>query len=614
MNRRLIVVVSMVILTTVVAGITSASSGAAGRSPDPATYGMRTNGAYLSESRLRQSESEVGSSINWFVAMAGRQTPADMRGSVFGQLKQKNAVLPTVSDRMNLVMTVPLAFGRERAKTDAGRRAIRTSLLETARGNWDSDFETVAETLVNGGYPDAVIRLGHEFTGSWYPWSAQGNEDAYIAAYRRVHDVMQAISPDFRFEWNAARNTFVEFGPPAYPGDDYVDVIGLDVYYEPWKGDKGSFDDALWQRRYRSILTAHQRFAADHGKPVSYAEWANGGVDEPAFIRAMHGWFASLPKSGPGSLLYQAYFNATKAAYDLDRYPNSKRTFIELFGGAGGGHAESPASTLSSGSSNRPGPIVVNVDPNSGNPVDPESGNPAPAQNPTPAPAPGTSEAAPSIPTVTVPGSVNAVKDQPVIIDIQSTGTTHQWWKKDGPGIVNWADRTATDAEATFRRAGTYRLAVKARNGNRSTVDFVTVQVSESSGGSSGGSPQPPSTAPPAPSGTPTPTGGQPTLAIRNATAAEGSVLVFKLVLDKASSTDVTVSLATASITAKSGSDFTKRTAEVTIPAGETRAWIGVRTKTDSLDEPAEDLRMKIVEISGASAERNSAKGTIKAG
>ncbi len=332
----------------------------------PATLGQRPSGGFLDADRLAKAERELDAQINWYVAMAGRQSPADMKGSVYGQLRNGQAVLPTIADRMNLVMTVPLAFGKQTANTKAGRDDIRSRLLATASGNWDDDFRQVGEALVAGGYGDAVIRLGHEFTGGWYPWSAQGNADAYVAAYRQVHQVLRSVSPQFTFEWNAARNTFIEHGPPAYPGDAYVDIVGLDVYYEPWKGDK-AFTDDYWQRRYQRVLEAHQQFAAERGKPVSYAEWGNGGVDEPAFIEAMHGWFASLPASGPGSLLYHSYFNVSKDLYNLDAYPRSKATYLRLFGGGGDASADSPSGLV-------------------GNQPDP--GNPSPSPDPEPDPQP----------------------------------------------------------------------------------------------------------------------------------------------------------------------------------------------------------------------------------
>ena len=91
---------------------------------------------------------------------------------------------------------------------------------------------------MDAGYEDAIIRLGHEFDGDWAPYSARDNADAYVAAFRHVHDVMTAESPAFRFDWTSMVPDFLEYGPAAYPGDDVVDIIGIDVYWRDAEPDQ----------------------------------------------------------------------------------------------------------------------------------------------------------------------------------------------------------------------------------------------------------------------------------------------------------------------------------------------------------------------------------------
>ena len=60
----------------------------------------------------------------------------------------------------------------------------------------------------------------------------------------------------------------------AYPGDAYVDMIGMDVYDQSWVPDY-----QVPAARWRSFINgdwslAWQRsFAASHRKPVSFPEW-----------------------------------------------------------------------------------------------------------------------------------------------------------------------------------------------------------------------------------------------------------------------------------------------------------------------------------------------------
>lgn len=822
MRKSFPVVLSVALLASLLGILIPSASDAAGRSLDPATFGMRPSGSFLKQDRLDQYEAELGGQINWYVGMAGRQSPADMKGSVYGQLRHRDAVLPTVADRMNLVMTVPLAFGKQTAKTEQGREIILGKLTETASGAWDDDYRTVAESLVAGGYPDAVIRLGHEFTGGWYPWSAQGNEEAYIAAYRHVHSVLRSVSADFRFEWNSARNTFVEYGPPAYPGDAYVDVVGLDIYYTPWKGDK-AFTQELWLKRYYAVLVAHQEFAKAHGKPVAYSEWANGDVDKPEFISAMFNWFVSLPSSGPGSLLYHAYFNVNQRGYDLDNHPKSKDIFIDLFGGHGNTGAPSPAKTLV------PVPVDGTVQPVvlPANPVTPteeppvnvidqptstqnpsgqftlfdqqvthkadsyatfdfaeldnwrspvdyttgstfvrldfmskpsdrevqviacmwrdrfkqekclglgkftepglhylelksaerwwkkaswswdrpieyvrlmvkdvqtgkllnnarcgtvcytgddladhtpmafdaeliittkghnfevpsdwagcptqwggvcagNGGGPTPpTTTPTTSPTtqttvnqptttvPETTTSLAALPTLDAPAEITVPVRQQVTIDIDTDATTYSWWKVRGPGGLKWVDRKVEDVEVEFLTVGVYHLAIKVNKNGRLSRARVKVNVVD-------GTPQTTTTTPATPvttipgttptTGSPVTTspgpvdGNLPKMSVRTAKATEGSVLVFKVVIDRKVDYNIIATVQTFDVSAVAGEDYQARTLEVMIPAGETKAFIGIPTLSDGVNEGTEEMRLKVMEANGVVLEIPGAKGRI---
>ena len=111
----------------------------------------------------------------------------------------------------------------------------------------------------------------------------------------------------------------------AYPGDAYVDIIGLDVYDKgipvAWNSATKSWVDP--DRRVELGRCTNLRFQRDfaiaHGKQVSYPEWGLSGVnatddlgvggDNPTFIQGMYDWMNGLPASGPGSLAYHSYFN-----------------------------------------------------------------------------------------------------------------------------------------------------------------------------------------------------------------------------------------------------------------------------------------------------------------
>lgn len=308
----------------------SACGSSSGETPDD-TLGMRVGGGLFDLESFEAVEAELGVPIRYTVQFTGRQTQKDMNGSAFGLLAAADAELPTVADRVELSITVPLAFGQAKARTQDGRAEIAQNLQSVIDGEHDDAYRRVGARLVEAGYADAIIRLGHEFNGAWAPWASRTNEELYIAAFRHVHDVLTEESPDFRFDWTAMRTGWEEWGEVAYPGDDYVDIIGMDVYWRT--EDLGSWSTDSWQSGYIPILRSHHRFAVERNKPVSYPEWGVVGAESPEFVLAMHDWLATLPDEGPGQLLYHAYFN-TKGEYALGNYPKTYDVFVELFGTA----------------------------------------------------------------------------------------------------------------------------------------------------------------------------------------------------------------------------------------------------------------------------------------
>ncbi len=234
-------------------------------------------------------------------------------------------------------ITVPLNVGSSNARTATGVSQIRNGLIKVARGDFDAHYRKIARDMINAGFANAIIRLGHEGDFLGYPYSFRGGNQAhYISAFRHVHNVLLSVSgAQFLFDYTN-NGGFLNYGALGYPGDAYVDIIGLDFY-----------DKAPWPN-IQAKLQAHLDFAISHGKPVSYPEFgldhpagcANsnpdfcGKGDHPAFIQNVFDWLDNLPNSGPGSLVYANYFNGSSTAntHNLNRYPNSKSKFKQLFG------------------------------------------------------------------------------------------------------------------------------------------------------------------------------------------------------------------------------------------------------------------------------------------
>lgn len=118
-----------------------------------------------------------------------------------------------------------------------GTRAIQPqwTLASIINGHHDEVIDDTAATIADWGHPVA-IRLAHEMNGWWYPWSEQvnGNQPGeYVAMWRHVHSRF-ALAGAHNVIWIWSPNaTFVGAQPMAevYPGDAYVDWVGLVAYY-----------------------------------------------------------------------------------------------------------------------------------------------------------------------------------------------------------------------------------------------------------------------------------------------------------------------------------------------------------------------------------------------
>jgi hypothetical protein len=221
------------------------------------------------------------------------------------------------------VMSVPLLLSNDRG------------FAPVIDGEVDFAFRKLAENVRDMGRPQQVIiRLGWEHNGSWYPWSAVKDPDGYRNAYRHVVQVMRAVVPDLRFDWTTDFQSHSLFDwRSAYPGDDVVDILSMDVYDEYHKG----WDDML---NAQAGLLAFRAFAQAHAKPEAYPEWGcstarNGYGDNPEFVEHFYEWVVS----GSPNVLYQAYWNTYLGGPDASifgdrsgRAPLAATKYKELFG------------------------------------------------------------------------------------------------------------------------------------------------------------------------------------------------------------------------------------------------------------------------------------------
>jgi mannan endo-1,4-beta-mannosidase len=98
-----------------------------------------------------------------------------------------------------------------------------------------ADFANAAKDA-NGNLIPIIFRPWHEFDGQWFWWGKPHcTADEFKSLYRftvtylrdslHVHNFIYAFSPDCRFE---TEDQYLE----RYPGNEYVDIVGMDNYWD----------------------------------------------------------------------------------------------------------------------------------------------------------------------------------------------------------------------------------------------------------------------------------------------------------------------------------------------------------------------------------------------
>ncbi|MEV8506231.1 glycosyl hydrolase [Actinoplanes sp. NPDC051475] len=225
------------------------------------------------------------------------------------------------------------------------------SMAQCAAGEYHDKWTTFGHTLTDAGLGSSIIRLGWEMNGSWFRWGGDKAhpEDAprhaleYKNCFRQVVTAVHEVAPDLKFDWNVNRGQ--SDGIPdtsdlqnvAYPGDAYVDIIGVDTY-DSWVDWNWAINDP------EQGLNAWLTFAKKHGKKLSVPEWglytttfddgtpAPGHGDQPGYIQHMYDFF----KDNAADIAYEAYFSnpgndGRNSLSDPVQMPMSSAKYQELY-------------------------------------------------------------------------------------------------------------------------------------------------------------------------------------------------------------------------------------------------------------------------------------------
>jgi len=263
--------------------------------------------------------------------LSGASGPAALDGSLAAMRGEPLGIIGTWGDtddnaqRQHAV--APALAGWDGAVSVAvGALVAGETWAQAADGAFEARWRDAVRALAaaRAGKGLTFIQIAHEMNGDWMAWSVtSSNFEAFKAAWRRYAAIIRAEFPAARIVFTANAGTASDIGIPAmWPGDDVVDVYGVDLY-TGWAPLDSRAD---WEAHFLDAelgdsprgLGAHQAFARAHGKPLAFPEWGlraddPSGSDHPDFIANMHTFMsthAAAPGVDPaGRVIFDVYFN-----------------------------------------------------------------------------------------------------------------------------------------------------------------------------------------------------------------------------------------------------------------------------------------------------------------
>lgn len=141
---------------------------------------------------------------------------------------------------------------------------VDSSLTLISKGEFDYYIKSWAKGIVSYGKP-IFLRLGHEMTNPWYSWSnTYGNTpEIFIEMWKHVYDIFQQEgASNVAFVWSP----YTANDSLYYPGQDYVDWIGIDVF------NYGSLSETgVWLDFYSITKLYYDKYKLMN-KPIMIAE------------------------------------------------------------------------------------------------------------------------------------------------------------------------------------------------------------------------------------------------------------------------------------------------------------------------------------------------------
>jgi len=252
-----------------------------------------------------------------------------------------------------------------------GRRALvilslptdSTALEKGAKGGNNESIAAIAKYLVANNLGNSILCMGLINTPN--TWDAATAADAanFVQCWRQMVTAVRAVpgADKLQFDW-VGMNRKTSFPiESAYPGDEYVDYVGMILYDQcldkniyPFpanatEDEKRTRQKQAWEQYYypaaQNGLATWVGVAKAHNKPFSIPCWclysdhyADGtlstGEDNPYFIQQMHDFIQDPANNVSFAAYMDTYWDCTRISSSKEyttNYPKAAARFHELF-------------------------------------------------------------------------------------------------------------------------------------------------------------------------------------------------------------------------------------------------------------------------------------------
>ncbi len=207
---------------------------------------------------------------------------------------------------------------------------------QCAGGAYNGYATQFAKNMIAVGLGNSVIRLAHEMNGNWYDddyGTTQAQWNQWNQCWDQEVTAMRGAGADFLFDWNVNSNYRDLNLASIYPGDNYVDIIGIDQYDASGIALPAVGNSNRWPTLANEAdgMNAVEAFAAAHSKPLSIPEWGTVSTqgDDGNYVTNISNFVKNH------DVAYQAYFNAgVDSILPLvpSKAPNTVAAYIAAFG------------------------------------------------------------------------------------------------------------------------------------------------------------------------------------------------------------------------------------------------------------------------------------------